>query len=479
MKTKIHKRLMAAAIFAMPAMVGAATVNVSPSNFNGGDLPASSPGDTISFAPGTYTLQTNPNGAAATWPAGRTYQGNGATLALSGGVDTTAKEGLVLFNGSDAVTEFTGFTCTDAGMEFQSGVFNVHGNTFQNMQLGIFVAGNTGHVDNNTFTAVGQGIYGYPGDNGTYNQNTINGTTGDDGIHLASVPGNGTVVSGNVITGCKRFGFELQLSGKNITVSNNYVSEIEPPASTGGSWGAYSIACGNANGVTVTGNTGVNDRAGSGCCVEIMGNNATVSNNTSWNYAECILNGAQGASLAASGNTVYGGSLLGADGVPWPIAPLVGSNTVLPLSAMPNPPQPPKSATLISAPATQPTTPTAGPAIPAGITATANGQPGQIAVTCPAGSTLAIYASTLAPSTAASLGTISGTSATIGGIPLDWKVIVTVTSAGTTYTLPAVQVTDSAVPSSGPFNPAVVAAPAASILEFESVDGGKTITRTN
>jgi Right handed beta helix region len=334
-------------------------VSVTPQNFQSA-IKASNPGDTISFAPGIYTLQTNPTAAAATWPGGRSYQGNGATLALSGGRDTSGTQAIFQIYGSSAVTEFTGFTCTDAPVDFVNGVFNVHGNTFQNTELGVFVSGNSGHIDGNTFAGnIAEGIYGYPGDNGTYNNNTITNAT-DDAIHLAATPGNNTTLSGNVITGCQRFGMEVQLTGSNISITNNYVSIIEPPPP--GSWGAFSITCGDANGVTFTGNTGVSDRTNSGCLVEIMGYNANVSNNVSWGMAEAILNGAQGSSLQASGNTVYGSPLALNDSVPWANVPIVGSNTLLPLSAMPNPPASPSSpAPAPAAPAPTPSAPAAPP----------------------------------------------------------------------------------------------------------------------
>jgi hypothetical protein len=444
---KLEERQLYSVVMVNPNMNFSAAIN------------SSSPGDTISFTPGTYTLQTNPNGAAATWPAGRSYQGNGATLALSGGMDTSGKEGLIQLNGSSAVTEFTGFNCTDAGIELQSGNFNVHDNTFQNTQLGIFVSGNSGHVDHNTFTNVGQGIYGYPGDNGTYNNNTINGTTGNDGIHLAAVAGNNTIVSGNVVTGVNRIPIELQLSGTGIKVTNNYVQNIEPPKSTGGSWMGLSIACGYSNGTTVTGNTCVNNAAGvgQGAAIEIIGTNPTVSNNVGWGYSQGILNGAQGSALTANGNTFYGGTLQSFDGVQGPIAPLVGNNTVLPISAMSKAPAAPNAGTQSVTSASQQTaTPAPSPAIPAGITAAVNGQPGQVTVTAPAGSTIGIYASSMDSSTAVNLGKISGSSAAISGIPLNWQVTVTVTTGGTTYTLPSVQVLNSTISSSGPFNPAWV-----------------------
>jgi hypothetical protein len=391
------------------------TLTVSPT---GGDdtaniqaiINSSQAGDTIAFAAGTYTisstLQMAPNriysgggaasvsGIAALTPSetlrlraaiaainSQQLRGNNSQLlsrqimiggaisapmpAVTGGANLTWSgaspgNGLIAMCTGGTTTEITGFTVTGGGLELQAGTFNVHGNGFQNAQLGVFVAGNSGHIDDNTFTGMAQGIYGYPGDNGTYSNNTINGTTGNDGIHLAAAAGNGTVVSGNVITGVNRIPIELQLSGTGIQCTNNFVQNIEPPKSTGGSWMGLSVACGYSNGTTVTGNTCTNTQAGvgQGAAIEIIGTNPTVSNNVGWGYSEGILNGAQGSALTANGNTFYGGTLEMYDGVQGAIAPLTGNNTVLPLSAMPNPPAAPQSGGGSSS-TTQPTASTA------------------------------------------------------------------------------------------------------------------------
>jgi hypothetical protein len=426
--------------FLASAICRAATINVTPANV--GIVATSPAGSTFSFAPGTYTLTTNPNGSAVTWPQG-TYIGGGATFALSGGADTTGNETLIRFaSGSDV----SGFTFTDAAIICQGGAFNIHGNTFNNMPSNaIFVVGdsNSQYV-NNTFTNGGNGIYGYPGSNNTYSNNKFDNVS--EPIHLASATSANITVSNNTITRAQRYAIEIQLAATNLTVSGNSITQwlANGNQGTGTIRTGISIAS-SGTGISVTNNQIIQDHfPGSpvygpcGAGLEIMGdNNITVTGNTFYNWNGPYLNGVRaGATFTIANNTIYGPNNNGSDPMGYALAPIVQTtDKILPLAAYPGPTPAP---------------------IPAGITVTANGQAGQVSVTCPAGSTLGIYASTLNPNTAVNLGTISGTSTTIGGVPLYWKVTVTVTTGGTTYTLPPVQVTNSTISISGPFNPALV-----------------------
>ena len=64
------------------------------------------------------------------------------------------------------------------------------------------------------------GIYGYPGNNDTFDSNYFSGV--EEPIHLIGNQSN-TDISGNVITGAIRIGIELQNGMQNLTVDNNWI----------------------------------------------------------------------------------------------------------------------------------------------------------------------------------------------------------------------------------------------------------------
>jgi len=299
-------------------------VTVTPANFQAA-INASSKGDTINFTPGNYVLQTNPSGPAAVWPTGRQYVGNGAVLSLSGGVgDNACTKETVKLTGSSATTEFTGFVVKDAQIDCQSGSFDVHGNTFQDGVLGIFVSNDSNsNFNNNTFTQLsGGGIYGYPGSNNTYDNNTFDYV--HEPIHLVGACDN-TDVSGNVITHATRIGIELQDAMTNLKVENNYMADWLVNGSQSADW-HIGISCATMFGsdITISGNTllqngpGQSDNVGIGwkSGIEIMGDTGvTINNNFCYGWSFMILNGTQSGGFTSDGNVVVGGSLVGTDSV--------------------------------------------------------------------------------------------------------------------------------------------------------------------
>jgi parallel beta-helix repeat protein len=386
-----------------PAPGGGTIWNVTPTGGNDtgniqGIINGSAPGDTIAFAAGTYTISSTlslkPNriyngggspssvsgiaglslaqtlrlrAALAAWNTEQlrgdnsqilsrfislgnitavptAIQGNtgGATLAWAAGDPGHDGPELATCYGG-TTTEITGFTVTGCQIHLEGGTFNVHGNTFTNTHRGLWLVQNSGNYSNNTFTNTGQeGIWAYPGSNGTYSNNTC-ANNGNDGIHLfATSHINSIAVANNVITGCKRIGIEIQNVIQGLTVTSNYVG-LSQPAAAGDSWMGLSIAVGNGNDISVAGNTIVSDKR-KGAAVEIMGTNASITNNVSWGYGQFILNGGQGAQVIASGNKVYGGVYVVNDAVPWPIAPLMSPEAVMPPNAIAMP-QPPAAAT--------------------------------------------------------------------------------------------------------------------------------------
>jgi len=476
----------------------AATITVSPTDDVQARLDASNAGDTVSFSAGTYHVANR-----MLLPGNRIYQGNG-NATITGPDPTVASWDFDTVTGA----EVTGFSFAGTFLQLHDCQVNIHGNTFSNTgRWGVYGDGmHDSHIDDNSFTGTTDtSVMLYPGNN-----NTVNGNTFDhinEAIHV--IGGSYNDFSKNTINYCARNGIELQGGGgmTNLTVKNNWIGNWNPAGNLqpDGTASHMAISCAtgsNPNGGAVT-NQGQNNTISHNTLllngapgqsapqstnwsltgIELMGQqNIDVMGNYCSGAGNFIMNGTSNNSAVSSGNTLVVAMRTVNDNTPWKITPVAGTDTLYAWNDPNAPPAPSVAATVGSAAAAP-----VAQAIPAGINATPNGQPGQVAVACPAGSVLGIYASTLAPSTAVNLGTVSESSATIGGIPLNWRVTVTVTTGGTTYTLPAVQVLDSAIPSSGPFNPSLIAtqqpapnaAPAPSILEFQSVDGGKTITRTN
>jgi parallel beta-helix repeat protein len=299
-------------------------VTVTPANFQAA-INSSNVGDTINFTPGNYVLPTNPSGPAAVWPTGRQYVGNGAVLSLSGGIGgSNCVEETVKLTGSATTTEFTGFVVNDAQIDCESGSFNVHNNTFQNGVVGVFVANNNNsNFNNNTFTQLsGGGIYGYPGSNNTYDNNSFDYVF--EPIHLASSCNN-TDVSGNVMTHITRNGIELQDAMTNLTVENNYMADWLQYG-TGNIDSHMGISCATMYGsnITISGNTllqngpeqNMDVGVGWKSAIEIMANSGvTISNNYVWGWSHMILNGIGPEGFTSSNNVAVGGNLVGGDDV--------------------------------------------------------------------------------------------------------------------------------------------------------------------
>ena len=466
-------------------------VTATPQNFQS-VINNSQAGDTISFTPGNYTVSPN----SVTFQQGRHYIGNGASFAATSNPSNNTLVTVDGGNGTNDQTEVTGFTFTGGPLSCASGSFDIHGNTFNGPSSGteaISIGGCTNSSFNfNTFNnmAGSGGIYGYPGSNDTFDNNAFNGV--EEPIHLIGGQSN-TNISGNVINGATRIAIELQDGMQNLSVTNNWIGDwggnggghMAISCATGGNSNSSSALVGCGNNITISGNTLLDNGEGStntanhwqDACVELMGTNITFTNNVDWNYACLILNGQWGPANV-KGNQIYGGTLASPDNVEPAPSGISTGDSVQPLgNYKPSSAVPTVSQTLGAAPsvgnaapvtsvpvttATAPSTPVTStpapttPTVPAGISATASSQSGQLTVTAPVGSTLGIYASSLDPSTAVSLGATTGKLTTIDGIPLDWNVTVTVTTGGTTYTLPEVQVLQSSFASTGPFNPVVV-----------------------
>ncbi len=278
----------------------------------------------ITFAPGNYMLTTNPGGAAATWPTGRHYIGNGAVLALSGGVAPNDNQELISLTGSKAVTEFSGFVCTCAQVHCENGVYNIHDNTFRDGHRGLFIAGVRGsHFDNNSFSGLdAEGIYGYPGNNNSYDRNTFDNVF--EPIHLSAAC-DWTDISSNVIVHATRIGIELQKGMTHLTINNNWISDWLPHV-TNNTDSHMGISCAtgsSANGppwagqganITISGNAIIQNGPNQArdlwakSAIEIMGDaNITISNNYVWNWSAFVLNGAAQPGPTTSGNVVVGG----------------------------------------------------------------------------------------------------------------------------------------------------------------------------
>jgi hypothetical protein len=328
------------------------TISVNPQNVASA-IAGSHPGDTLNFAPGTYNLQPRANRPALKCPGNRTYVGNGAVIALSGGPAANEQSQLVSFGTN---SEVSGFTFTDAQVEFGNGSFNVHDNNFMNMPntMAVFVSNDSNsHFDHNQFQNIGaEGIYGYPGNGNTYDNNAFDQVF--EPIHLVGVCDTNDV-SGNVITHATRFGIELQEGMTHLTVENNWMSDwlangnpsghIAISCATGGS-GTYPYA-GQGENITISGNVLIADadpyyNPWAACAVEIAGSvNINVTNNYSWNFGFLLFNGATGEGVNSSNNTVIGGSLTEQDGAPWPEpAPHGSGNELFGLGAS-NAPAPP------------------------------------------------------------------------------------------------------------------------------------------
>ena len=515
MKTRSRSISLMAILLAFTAAVShAATRQATPQDFTV-QLVLSHPGDTINFAAGTYSVAPN----SVTFPASRHYVGNGAVFVNTSPAGTSGDLVKALGGtGNSDQTEITGFIFTGGQLACDasgnSGSFYVHGNTFTDTVNGngIFIGGCFNSAFNqNTFANMASdgGIYGYPGNNTQYDNNSFTNTA--EPIHLVANC-TGVDVSGNVITGASRIAIELGDGMQNVTINNNWVGNwggtgqghMGISCATGGNSDRTSGKVGCGNNITISGNTLLDNGEGltntanhwQDACIELMGTNITVTNNIDWNYACFILNGQWGP-CTVSGNQIYiSGSLFSNDNVNPPPTAITTTDVVQAIGAYtPTKPLPVVSTTIgrpIGRESRRSHAPGCGSHSRDGCTTPSRRHHCNHQRPTRSGfgdMSRGINAGNLCQHPGTQLDGESGNGRRhVGedrGIPLNWKVSVTVTTGGTTYTLPPLQITDSPVPSGGPFNPSLVAnaapttAPAPSILEFQSVDGGKTITRTN
>ncbi len=326
-------------------------VNVNPGNYIAA-INGSNNGDTINFSSGTYGVN---GGATVQLPGNRTYVGNGAVFQGGSGsivnVGYTSNVNLsgFVFNGAEVSADYTNN-------------LNFHNNLVENSSTaGGFVntAMANSSVSNNTFTNLNCGVYGYPSGGNKVDNNRFDYVI--EPIHFVSYsPANGLEISGNVVTHATRFGFELQHSINNLTVTNNYMSDWLQQGS-GGEDSHIGISCtdggsGNApytdqgqninisNNVLVQSGPAQNVQVWAKSAVEIMGySGITMNNNYVWNWGNYILNGAYGG-VSSNNNTVVGGQRSALDSVPWNIGPISGSGDHLVSLGSSNPPSMPTNA---------------------------------------------------------------------------------------------------------------------------------------
>lgn len=341
-------------------------VTVAPGSNVGAIIAASNPGDTISFTAGTYNVSN------LSLPGNRVYQGNGvATIAASGSTPTFN------INGVTGV-EVTGFTFTGQDIAINNAAVNVHGNTFKNISGNAILA--TGihdsQINNNTFTNVsGSGVMAYPGNNNTFDYNSF--TDVFEPIHLfdgnnSTSPGEhaDTIdVSYNTIIGASRNAIELQSTLTNLTVTHNYVAQwnLNGNIQSDGNAAHMAISCAtggsptapyNRQGenITIADNTLLlNGRNGQTADtsvyaltgIEIMGDkNINIVNNYVSGAGLAIMNGTTGAGVYSNGNTFVCVMRQAADGVPWPLGAVTGTDQVYAWNASNAPAAPSIAATI-------------------------------------------------------------------------------------------------------------------------------------
>lgn len=306
------------------------------------------------------TREIGMNGAI-TAPAPGVNTG-GATLAWAAGPTGSSEIGQCT---GGTTSEFYGLTFTGCEMHFESGAFNVHDNTFSNGSTGIFVAGDhDSHFDHNTFSQLsGNGVYGYPGSNNTYDNNTFDKVW--EPIHLVDSHNSNMDVSGNIITNAIREGIELQTTTNGLKVDNNWVGEWAAVSKGSGHMG-LSIATGFGGNIEINNNivlqTGPGADVGSGCAIETFGHNITIASNYSYGWSCLILNGSESpGGLNSTNNVVVGGKLWDYDNVggAYTIGPVNSSgDRVYGLNdpSAPQPPSAPPTASTTPAPTTSPST---------------------------------------------------------------------------------------------------------------------------
>lgn len=265
----------------------------------------SKPGDTITFAPGTYNISK-----PLILKNDRNYTGqNGTILQWTGGNDHLMKTSSDLAQNINV----SGLTFAGAGLKFDAPATNVNvtGNTFRdfdnkdpNVGNGIFVAqGATNcQVASNTFKNIptGNGIYFYSADGSHFDKNTFDNV--GEGIHgVWFTDGANNTVSGNTGTGISRFFIELQTgpdgTTTDLTVDGNRVSDWRAQkAGADDSHIALSIATANGKNVNITNNVII----GNGdfpknpdyryTAIEGMGDNLNISGNfaANWGWGQLV-----------------------------------------------------------------------------------------------------------------------------------------------------------------------------------------------
>ena len=241
---------------------------------------------------------------------------------------------MITFSGSRYVTEVTGFIFTNAQIICAGGVFNVHDNTVTNGRTGIYVQSQIGHFDRNAFTHLGGfGIYGYPGNGNTFDNNSFDAVW--EPIHLIAQCNN-TEINNNVITHASRIGIELQSGMTHLTVSNNWVSDWLPFLDKNGLDAHMGISCatggsgtppypGQGKHITISGNVLIqngpsqNNNIGAKAAIEIMGDeDINITGNYAWGWDCGVLNGCTGQGVNSSNNIWVCNKDWSGDGVGWP-----------------------------------------------------------------------------------------------------------------------------------------------------------------
>ncbi len=199
------------------------------------------------------------------------------------------------------------------------------------------------HFDHNSFSNLSaEGIYGFPGNNDTYDNNKFDYVW--EPIHLVAAT-NTTDISNNVITHAKRIGIELQDGMTNLTVANNWISDFVPNLDSNGVDSHMGISCAtggyqNSSGqwvafgehINITGNTILQNGPDQGLdmwaksAIEIMGDSdINITNNYMWGWGTGVLNGTSVGAGNVSNNVMIGTSGVAADAASWPISGVHGS----------------------------------------------------------------------------------------------------------------------------------------------------------
>jgi len=307
-------------------------------------ITSSKPGDTLSFAAGTYDATSR-----VLLPGNRIYQGNGDAI-------ITGPNSSVASVDFDTVTgvEMTGFTFTNTFLQLHDCQVDITGNKFLNTGgYGIYGDGMySSQITGNTF--VGQtntALMIYPGTNNSFDGNSFDNIK--EAIHV--IGGSYDDYSGNVISYCARNGIELQ-GGQgmtNLTIDNNWIGNWNPTGNLqwDGSASHMAISCATGSNptggsvtnqgenITISGNTlllngSPGQTAPSGADyaltgIELMGQqNIKVTDNYCRGAGNFIMNGTSNYSATSSGNVLIVGTRSVLDNVPWQITPRAGTDEV-------------------------------------------------------------------------------------------------------------------------------------------------------